>query len=117
MTSGTVKKVQSDRGFGFITAEDGQDYLAMTSIRALIHRGCLMLCITPTRPRCGGVWRERQRYRIPTPERGAVGGRGARDRGARQKLSRPRSSPRPPARAWNGTGTGGICTTSPGTDS
>ena len=25
-TNGTVKKVQSDRGFGFITAEDGQEY-------------------------------------------------------------------------------------------
>jgi CspA family cold shock protein len=26
MASGTVKKVVSDRGFGFITAEDGKDY-------------------------------------------------------------------------------------------
>src|ERR1700680_854163 len=26
MANGTVKKVQSDRGFGFITAEDGQEY-------------------------------------------------------------------------------------------
>jgi CspA family cold shock protein len=26
MTSGTVKKVQPDRGFGFITTEDGKDY-------------------------------------------------------------------------------------------
>ncbi|KRT60890.1 MAG: cold shock-like protein, cold shock protein (beta-ribbon, CspA family) [Chloroflexi bacterium CSP1-4] len=26
MPSGTVKKVISDRGFGFITAEDGKDY-------------------------------------------------------------------------------------------
>lgn len=26
MPNGTVKKVQSDRGFGFITAEDGQEY-------------------------------------------------------------------------------------------
>ena len=26
MTTGTVKKVVSDRGFGFITAEDGKDY-------------------------------------------------------------------------------------------
>jgi CspA family cold shock protein len=25
-TSGTVKKVQSDRGFGFIAANDGQEY-------------------------------------------------------------------------------------------
>ena len=26
MPSGSVKKVISDRGFGFITADDGQDY-------------------------------------------------------------------------------------------
>jgi cold shock protein len=26
MANGTVKKVQSDRGFGFIAAEDGQEY-------------------------------------------------------------------------------------------
>jgi CspA family cold shock protein len=26
MTTGTVKKVVADRGFGFITAEDGKDY-------------------------------------------------------------------------------------------
>ncbi len=26
MTSGTVKKLISERGFGFITAEDGKDY-------------------------------------------------------------------------------------------
>jgi cold shock protein len=26
MASGSVKKVISDRGFGFITADDGQDY-------------------------------------------------------------------------------------------
>lgn len=26
MPSGTIKKVVSDRGFGFITAEDGQEY-------------------------------------------------------------------------------------------
>ncbi len=26
MSTGTVKKVVSDRGFGFITAEDGKDY-------------------------------------------------------------------------------------------
>jgi cold shock protein len=26
MPTGTVKKVISDRGFGFITAEDGKDY-------------------------------------------------------------------------------------------
>ena len=25
MTTGTIKKVVSDRGFGFITAEDGKD--------------------------------------------------------------------------------------------
>ena len=25
-TNGTVKKVQSDRGFGFIAASDGQEY-------------------------------------------------------------------------------------------
>ena len=25
-TNGTVKKVQSERGFGFIAAEDGQEY-------------------------------------------------------------------------------------------
>ena len=26
MTTGTIKKVVSDRGFGFITAEDGKEY-------------------------------------------------------------------------------------------
>ena len=26
MATGTVKKVVADRGFGFITAEDGKDY-------------------------------------------------------------------------------------------
>ena len=26
MPTGTIKKVVSDRGFGFITAEDGQEY-------------------------------------------------------------------------------------------
>ena len=26
MSSGTIKKLVSDRGFGFITAEDGKDY-------------------------------------------------------------------------------------------
>ena len=26
MTNGSVKKVVSDRGFGFITADDGKDY-------------------------------------------------------------------------------------------
>ena len=26
MTTGTVKKLVSERGFGFITAEDGKDY-------------------------------------------------------------------------------------------
>jgi len=31
MTTGTVKKVIADRGFGFITAEDGKEYF--------FHRG------------------------------------------------------------------------------
>ena len=31
MTAGTVKKFVADRGFGFITAEDGKDYF--------FHRG------------------------------------------------------------------------------
>lgn len=26
MSTGTIKKVVADRGFGFITAEDGKDY-------------------------------------------------------------------------------------------
>jgi len=26
VTTGTIKKIVSDRGFGFITAEDGKDY-------------------------------------------------------------------------------------------
>jgi CspA family cold shock protein len=26
MTTGTIKKIVADRGFGFITAEDGKDY-------------------------------------------------------------------------------------------
>ena len=31
MATGTVKKIVADRGFGFITAEDGKDYF--------FHRG------------------------------------------------------------------------------
>ena len=33
MTTGTVKKLVADRGFGFITAEDGKEYF--------FHRGAL----------------------------------------------------------------------------
>ena len=33
MTNGTIKKVVADRGFGFITAEDGKEYF--------FHRGGL----------------------------------------------------------------------------
>jgi CspA family cold shock protein len=33
MSTGTIKKVVADRGFGFITAEDGKDYF--------FHRGGL----------------------------------------------------------------------------
>lgn len=33
MTTGTIKKVVSDRGFGFITAEDEKEYF--------FHRGAL----------------------------------------------------------------------------
>jgi CspA family cold shock protein len=33
MTKGTIKKVVSDRGFGFISAEDGKEYF--------FHRGGL----------------------------------------------------------------------------
>jgi len=33
MTTGTIKKVVGDRGFGFITAEDGKEYF--------FHRGGL----------------------------------------------------------------------------
>ena len=33
MSKGTIKKLVSDRGFGFITAEDGKDYF--------FHRGGL----------------------------------------------------------------------------
>jgi len=33
MATGTVKKVVADRGFGFITADDGKDYF--------FHRGAL----------------------------------------------------------------------------
>lgn len=33
MTTGTVKKVVADRGFGFITAEDAKEYF--------FHRGAL----------------------------------------------------------------------------
>jgi CspA family cold shock protein len=34
MAEGTIKKVVADRGFGFITAEDGKDYF--------FHRGGLV---------------------------------------------------------------------------
>jgi CspA family cold shock protein len=34
MTAGTIKKVVADRGFGFITAEDGKEYF--------FHRGGLV---------------------------------------------------------------------------
>ena len=34
MTSGTVKKLVSERGFGFITGDDGKDYF--------FHRSSLM---------------------------------------------------------------------------
>ena len=34
MTTGTIKKVVADRGFGFITAEDGKEYF--------FHRGGLI---------------------------------------------------------------------------
>jgi cold shock protein len=34
MTTGTIKKVVSDRGFGFIAAEDGKEYF--------FHRGGLV---------------------------------------------------------------------------
>ncbi len=34
MTKGTIKKVVSDRGFGFISAEDGKEYF--------FHRGGLV---------------------------------------------------------------------------
>ena len=34
MTTGTIKKVVSDRGFGFIAAEDGKEYF--------FHRGGLL---------------------------------------------------------------------------
>ncbi len=34
MAKGTIKKVVADRGFGFITAEDGKDYF--------FHRGGLV---------------------------------------------------------------------------
>jgi CspA family cold shock protein len=33
MSSGTIKKLVADRGFGFITADDGKDYF--------VHRGAL----------------------------------------------------------------------------
>lgn len=33
MATGTIKKVVADRGFGFVTAEDGKDYF--------FHRGGL----------------------------------------------------------------------------
>ena len=33
MTTGTIKKVVADRGFGFITAEDAKEYF--------FHRGAL----------------------------------------------------------------------------
>ena len=34
MSTGTIKKLVADRGFGFITAEDGKDYF--------FHRGGLV---------------------------------------------------------------------------
>ena len=40
MSSGTVKKLVADRGFGFITADDGKDYF--------FHRGALGAALTST---------------------------------------------------------------------
>ena len=37
MATGTIKKVVSDRGFGFITADDGKDYF--------FHRNSLSLSL------------------------------------------------------------------------
>ena len=37
MTTGTIKKVVADRGFGFITGEDGKDYF--------FHRNGLQLSL------------------------------------------------------------------------
>ena len=37
MTTGTIKKVVADRGFGFITADDGKDYF--------FHRNSLALSL------------------------------------------------------------------------
>jgi len=65
MTAGTVKKVVSDRGFGFITAEDGKEYF--------FHRNEL----TPParlRPACR---RRARRVRDPGEPEGAARRSGA----------------------------------------
>ncbi len=38
MTTGIIKKVVADRGFGFITAEDGKEYF--------FHRGAIVAPLT-----------------------------------------------------------------------
>ena len=57
MTTGTVKKVVADRGFGFITAEDGKEYF--------FHRGAVQAPLDFDRL-VGG---ERSRSRSSSPPR------------------------------------------------
>lgn len=58
MTTGTVKKVISDRGFGFITAEDGKEYF--------FHRGALQASLDFDRLSGG----ERVTFEVETSPKG-----------------------------------------------
>ena len=53
MAKGTIKKVVADRGFGFITAEDGKDYF--------FHRGGLVAPLDFDRLNGGERWSSRSR--------------------------------------------------------
>ena len=63
MTKGTIKKIVADRGFGFITAEDGKDYF--------FHRGGLQAPLDFDRLMGGEPWSSRSR-RAPRARRDPV---------------------------------------------
>ena len=66
MTTGTIKKVVADRGFGFITAEDAKEYF--------FHRNCarLLARLRPPQRRREGRVRDRAEPQGPARDPGAV---------------------------------------------